>query len=114
MVFLQMMQSSCTTFYRNIMSLTAKKPFLRPHQSTHVTLVAGAKRGPPRYFGYTKSQFFDTLMKSNATIMAGVSSFTLPIVGFMMWRYNYVKKEVEEHKKIKEDELLSEGAFQKS
>lgn len=111
-----MVQSSCTSlFYRNLKSLTVKRAFLRPNQSTHnVTLVAGAKRGPPRYFGYTKSQFFDTLMKSNATIMACVSSFTIPIVVFIMWRYNKVKKEVEEYKKITEDELLSEGAFQKS
>ena len=111
------MQSSCnSSICRNLLGLTLRKPFLKPNQSSHnVMLVAGKKRAPPRFLGFTKSQVFDTLYRTHATIAMAITGLTIPLVLFMMYRYNVVlKPEIEAHKKQEEESLLAEGAFQKS
>ena len=111
-----MLSKGSSSFCRNLMGLSITKAFLKPNQSSHnVIQVAGKKRGPPRYFGITKSQFFDYLYRSHATVMAAVSSLTIPLLVGGMYYYNVIlKPEVEEIKRLKEEELLSEGKFQKS
>ena len=82
-----------------------------------------AKRGPPRLLGRTKSQYLDTLMRSNANICAAISFSFFPIVAYYIWRsvcsftctctcrYNFVLKPAREEIARKEREaLLEEGA----
>jgi len=72
--------------------------------------VAGAKRAPKRYFGKTKSQWLDKLMRSNANICAVISLSFFPIVGYYSWRYINVIKPAREAIEARErEELLAEG-----
>jgi len=69
-----------------------------------------ARRGPPRLFGKTKSQYLDTLMRSNANICAAISFSFFPIVIYYIYRYNFVLKPAREEIARKEKEaLLAEG-----
>ena len=71
---------------------------------------AGAKRGPPRYFGKTKSQHLDLLMRSNANICALISFSFFPIVFYYTYRYYTVLKPARDAIAAKEQEdLLAEG-----
>ena len=100
---------------RNLMGLTMTKAFLKPNLASHITQVAGTKRGPPRYFGRTKSQYLDFGYRSHAYIMAAVSLFTIPLLIAILYYMNVIlKPQIEEAKQKEEEELLSEGAFQKS
>ena len=99
----------------SLMGLSQGKSFLRPQQSTpNLTLVAWKKRGPPRVLGWTKSQVLDSLMATNARICATFCLAFFPLCGYMAYRYQTVKKNVREYEKKKREELLAEGAFEKS
>ena len=115
-IFLQIMQLRCSpSLCRNLMGLTTTKAFLKPNQASHITQVAGTKRGPPRYFGRTKSQYLDFGYRSHAYVMASVSVFTIPLLIAILYYMNVIlKPKIEEAKQKEEEELLSEGAFQKS
>lgn len=74
------------------------------------TQVAGAKRGPPRFLGRTKTQYLDGFMRSNATICATLSLSFFPIVAYYVYRYNWVLKPAREEIARREAEaLLAEG-----
>ena len=93
----------------------SKKFLTSKHRSPNLTQAAFKTRGPPRLFGYTKSQVLDTLMRSNATICATIAVTSVPLACFMIYRYQYVLKPRKiEYEKMKQEELLSEGAFHKS
>jgi hypothetical protein len=117
-IFLQNMQSSAYALQNinPIMSLAARKAFLRPLQlSQNVTQVAWKSRGPRRYLGYTRSQVLDTLMRTNANTCFYVCLTSFPMAAYMIYRYKYVLKPGKlEYEKQKEAELLAEGAFEKS
>ena len=71
---------------------------------------AGAKRGPPRYFGKTKTQYLDFLMRSNANVCALASFSFFPIVAYYTWRYYNVLKPARDAIAAKErEDLLAEG-----
>ena len=104
-----------SSLYRNLMGLTMTKAFLKPNLASHITQVAGTKRGPPRYFGRTKSQYLDTLYRSHAMMMASISLFTIPLLIAILYYMNVIlKPQIEEAKQKEAEELLSEGAFQKT
>jgi len=72
--------------------------------------AAGAKRGPKRYFGQTKSQWLDKLMRSNANICATISLSFFPICGYYTWRYYNVIRPARDALEAKErEDLLAEG-----
>ena len=72
--------------------------------------IAGAKRGPPRFLGRTKTQYLDVLMRSNATICATASLSFFPIVAYYMYRYYFVLKPVrDETARLEKEALLAEG-----
>jgi len=78
--------------------------------SATVFQLAGKKRGPPRYFGKTKSQYLDMLMRSNANICALISFSFFPIVAYYTYRYYTVLKPARDAIAAKErEELLAEG-----
>ena len=93
----------------------SQKPYLKPQSTPNLTLVAYKTRGPPRYFGYTKAQMLDTVMRSNATICAAITFLLLPLGGYLVYRYHTITKpSYIEYEKQKQEELLAEGAFQKT
>jgi len=74
------------------------------------TQVAGAKRGPRRFLGYTKTQLLDKLMRSNANICAAITFSSIPILAFYVYRYYTVLKPVKDELELKaREELLAEG-----
>jgi len=78
-----------------------------------LVITRGAQRGPPRLLGRTKSQYLDTLMRSNANICAAISFSFFPIVAYYIWRYNFVLKPAREEIARKERAaLLEEGVAQ--
>ena len=91
------------------------KSFLKPIKpTTSFIQVAGAKRGPPRYLGWTKSQVLDTLMRTNARICFSFALLFFPVCIAWGYRYQTVlkpKKVMRERKR--EEELLAEGKYQK-
>jgi len=85
------------------------KNFLKPFAYSYIQ-SAGKKRGPPRYFGRTKSQYLDFLMRSNANICALISFSFFPIVAYYTYRYYTVLKPARDAFAAKErEELLAEG-----
>jgi len=79
--------------------------------SRQVQLVqtAGAKRGPKRYLGNTKSQWLDKLMRTNANICALITVSFFPIVAYYSWWFmqnNKARKAAEEKQT---EDLLAEG-----
>ena len=97
------------------MGLSNGKTFLRPHQSTpNLTLVAWKKRGPPRIFGWTKTQVLDAMMRTNVRVCATFSLGIVPFVAIWMYRYQTILKPNKlEYERKKQEELLAEGAFEK-
>jgi hypothetical protein len=73
----------------------------------------GARRGPPRLLGRTKTQYLDILMRSNATVCAAISFSFFPIVAYYIYRYNFVLKPARDlHARQEREALLSEGQAQ--
>ena len=52
-----------------------------------VQLVAKKHRGPPRYFGKTKSQILDGVMRGNATTFAFIILCSMPVLVYMIHRF---------------------------
>ena len=50
-------------------------------------LVAKKHRGPPRYFGKTKSQILDGVMRGNATTFAFIILCSMPVLVYMIHRF---------------------------
>jgi len=98
-------------FYKRLdaLNMLGYMRFLVPHRIQHLQ-AAGAKRGPIRYLGKTKSQWLDKLMRSNANICAAISLSFFPIVAYYTWRYLNVIKPAREAIEARErEELLAEG-----
>ena len=60
--------------------------------SFRLTQVAGKKRGPPRFLGYTRSQVLDTVMRSNARICGAVTLLIFPVIAAWAIRYLYFSR----------------------
>jgi len=92
--------------------VTRISPFLVP-KSSYLTRVAKKHRGPPRYFGKTKSQLLDGFMRANALTWSSVVLLSMPLLAYMIHRYRTV---VMPAKKLEQErvhnELLSEGKFE--
>lgn len=107
---------SAWTFPRTSLSpsttSTAQQFLQTPSNRIQLTQVAGAKRGPSRFLGKTRSQILDSFMRSNARICALITATFFPICAYWTWRYNYIiKPKREELKKVAEQELLAEGKY---
>ena len=77
----------------SVVGLSSSRPLLRPHHRTsNLILVAGTKRGPHRYLGWTRTQVLDSLMRSNARICATICLCFFPVVGAWIYRYHTVLK----------------------
>jgi len=88
---------------------TTSSTLLKPVNSI-IIQSAGKKRGPPRFLGRTKTQYIDTLMRSNASICAVISFGFVPLAGWYSYRYFTVLKPAREAKVAREqEELLAEG-----
>jgi len=91
--------------------VTRISPFLVP-KSSYLTRVAKKHRGPTRYFGKTKSQILDGVMRANALTWATIVFISMPALAYMIHRYRTVvmpKKKLEQERM--HNELLSEGKF---
>lgn len=89
-----------------------RQPLLSPASQLLLTQVAGAKRGPRRYLGKTKSQILDFFMRSNVRVCATISMSFFPIVAYYVFKYNFViKPKKKELKKQAEEQLLAEGKY---
>lgn len=85
---------------------------LKSNPTTSITIpqTRGAKRGPPRFFGKTKTQLLDSVMRSNANICFAASLSFFPIFAFYSYRYMTVLKPAREARDAKDrEDLLSEG-----
>jgi len=103
--------SSAATSLSPLTTSSAPK-FLTPSSRIQIAQVAGAKRGPSRFLGKTRSQILDSFMRSNARICAVITATFFPICAYWTWRYNYIiKPKREELKKVAEQELLAEGKY---
>jgi len=72
--------------------------------------VAGAKRGPTRYFGKTKAQLLDGLMRSNANICFALTLSFFPICAYYTYRYfNVIRPARQELDRKAAEDLLAEG-----
>ena len=100
----------------SLVGISNNRTFLRSQQgNANLTLVAWKTRGPRRLLGWTRSQMLDFLMRSNARICATFSLGFFPLVGFWIYRYQTVlKPNKREYERKKQEELLAEGAFEKS
>jgi len=71
--------------------------------------TAGAKRGPKRYFGNTKSQWLDKLMRTNANICALIAVSFIPFAIYYTYGTLQAKKERKAIEDKRTEDLLSEG-----
>jgi len=85
--------------------------FLRLLNARQVQLVqtAGAKRGPRRYLGNTKSQWLDRLMRTNANICALITVSSFPIGVYYSWWFVQNKKARKALEEKQTEDLLAEG-----
>jgi len=86
------------------------KDLLSRSSQVQLQQIAGAKRGPARYLGFTKSQWLDKLMRSNANICFSITMMFFPICAYYTHRYmTVIKPAREELARQQTEELLSEG-----
>lgn len=85
------------------------RTILRP-TAVCLSQSAGAKRGPPRFLGRTKSQVLDKFVRSNAVICALASFTVVPFVCFWVYRYvTVLKPQKAAWEAAQIEELLAEG-----
>lgn len=83
-------------------------------KTSQVNQIALKHRAPPRYFGRTKAQILDTLVKNNAMLWGGLTVITIPSVFYLLYKVDtQVLPEKNAEIAQKEEELLSEGRYQK-
>ncbi len=72
--------------------------------------VRRRNRGPPRFFGYTKSQFLDLGVRSTSKIGIICALSILAALGAASVRYMlFIKPEKDDKKKKVDEDLLAEG-----
>lgn len=76
----------------------------------HGSALKNARRGPKRYFGYTRAQILDGAMLTNSNICLLISLSSIPFFIYLTSHYvTKVKPETDKRVDAAKQDLLSEG-----
>ncbi|TRY72336.1 hypothetical protein TCAL_16152 [Tigriopus californicus] len=76
----------------------------------HGSAIQHARRGPKRYFGYTRAQLLDGVMLTNSNICLLISLSSIPFFIYLTSHYvTAVKPETDKRVQAAKEDLLSEG-----